>query len=91
MSSDTEKQHEQKTKHVPLSEAIKKIYDKQEIENAIKNALASLEVEGQTLSEGAIQLIKKRLSGNIPESEFLQLARLLAKTPDVLPRWCQKK
>jgi hypothetical protein len=49
------------------------------IEAAIKNAVASLHVEGQTLSEDALQLIKKRLSGDITESEFLQLARELSK------------
>jgi hypothetical protein len=51
----------------------------EDIEAAIRNALASLEVEEKTLSEDALQLVKKRLNGDITESEFLQLARELSK------------
>lgn len=80
---------------VPLSEAIKKfgvrsafgvtavdLHRNERIEYAIKNALASLEVEGQTLSEDAIQLIKRRLSEEITEEEFFRLAREIATRSD---------
>ena len=40
------------------------------IENAMKNARASLEIDGLSLTEAQIQLVRDRLMGKITEEEF---------------------
>ena len=42
----------------------------EKIENAMKNAQASLEIDGLYLTEAQIQLVRDRLMGKITEEEF---------------------
>ncbi|MCM3691246.1 hypothetical protein [Neobacillus niacini] len=48
------------------------------IEQAMANALASLQVEGLKLTEEEIQNVREKLMGKITHEEFLQRAHELA-------------
>ncbi|MEH7436769.1 antitoxin VbhA family protein [Neobacillus drentensis] len=52
------------------------------IENAMKNARASLEIDGLYLTEAQIQLVRDRLKGKITEEEFLKKAYDMATNKD---------
>lgn len=45
----------------------------------MRNASASLEVEGLTVPEGGEELIRKKLRGEISHSEFLKQAAEVAR------------
>lgn len=48
---------------------------KEEIEKAMKNAKASMEISGFTLTPEHEELVRKKLMGEITEEEFLEKAR----------------
>lgn len=50
------------------------------IKNAMRNAKASLEVEGFEVNSEGSELVRKRLSNEITEEEFLKRAKDLAKS-----------
>ena len=54
----------------------------EKIENAMKNAQASLEIDGLSLTEAQIQLVRDRLKGKITEEEFLKKAYDMATNKD---------
>ncbi|WML60581.1 antitoxin VbhA family protein [Neobacillus sp. PS2-9] len=54
----------------------------EKIENAMKNARASLEINGLSLTEAQIQLVRDRLKGKITEEEFLKKANDMATNKD---------
>ncbi|MGG3471505.1 hypothetical protein ABES02_29075 [Neobacillus pocheonensis] len=55
------------------------LLNRAKIEYAIKEARASLEIEGKQLQEGAEDLIRSALNGEIDEKKFIELALELAK------------
>ncbi|WP_413299304.1 antitoxin VbhA family protein [Bacillus sp. 1P10SD] len=54
----------------------------EKIENAMKNARASLEIDGLYLTEAQIQLVRDRLMGKITEEEFLKKGYDMATNKD---------
>lgn len=65
---------------------VEKLYEvpimNERIENAMKNARASLEIDGLSLTEAQIQLVRDRLKGKITEEEFLKKAYDMATNKD---------
>lgn len=49
------------------------------INDAFRNAKASLEIENLRLPEGAVELIMLKQTGKISQSEFLRSVALLAR------------
>ena len=53
-------------------------YTAEQIKKAMDNAKASLEIEGLKVKKESEELVRKRLSGEISEEEFLEQAKKLA-------------
>jgi len=52
--------------------------NKVRIAQAMKNAKASIEIEGLTISKKAEELVQQRLMGEITEAEFLEKVKNMA-------------
>ncbi len=53
-------------------------YRAEQIKKAMANAKASIELEGLVVKKEHEELVRKRLSGEISEEEFLEQAKKLA-------------
>ncbi len=53
-------------------------YTAEQIKKAMDNAKASLEIEGLKVKKESEELVRKRLSGEISQEEFLEQAKKLA-------------
>lgn len=53
-------------------------YTAEQIKKAMDNAKASLEIEGLKVKKKSEELVRKRLSGEISQEEFLEQAKKLA-------------